>query len=527
MAQAETLSARKDFIGLDGRAEEQLRKLQSLLDREMPVALDRFYAKLRKEPAVAHFFKDDGHVSRAKGAQVKHWLQISEGRIDSTYIDRVERVGLTHARIGLEPRWYIGGYAIIVDHLIRSALLELWPRTTFASRPTVTATEVGEQLSALVRTVFLDMDIAIAVYFDASEKARIEAEQRAAQEAAEMQERQEALRLEQIEKDQAVSRERAEVVAKLGAALAALADRDLTTRLHESFSHDYRALKSNFNDSIDKLEEAMRTIGLCTANIEAGTGEITIASDDLARRTEQQAAALEQSVATLRMVSDTIRQTAASTQEAVQIVSATRKDAETSGTVVAKAIEAMGRIEHSSEQIGQIISVIDEIAFQTNLLALNAGVEAARAGEAGRGFAVVAAEVRALAQRAAEAAKQIKTLVGTSTEEVTAGVRLVSDAGEVIVRIVDQINQVDTTVSRIASAAHDETISIQQINDALGEIDHTTQQNAAMAEEASAAAKNLSTETQRLSDLLQQFRLTSEKGSSQINVRPLGAAVAR
>ncbi len=268
MAQADNLSSRKDFIGLDPRAQEQLRKLQGLLDREMPVALDRFYSKLRNEPAVANFFKDDSHVSRAKGAQVKHWLQISDGRIDDKYLERVERVGLTHARIGLEPRWYIGGYAIIVDHLVRSALTELWPRSSFLSKPTITASEVGEQLSALIRTIFLDMDIAIAVYFESSERARVEVEQKAARETAALREREEAIQREQIERDQVISKERADVVASVGAALAALANRDLTTRLAKSFSQEYLAISSNFNAAVEKLEEALRTIGLCTSNIE-------------------------------------------------------------------------------------------------------------------------------------------------------------------------------------------------------------------------------------------------------------------
>lgn len=174
----------------------------------------------------------------------------------------------------------------------------------------------------------------------------------------------------------------------------------------------------------------------------------------------------------------------------------------------------MGRIEHSSQEIGQIISVIDEIAFQTNLLALNAGVEAARAGEAGRGFAVVAAEVRALAQRAADAAKQIKTLVGTSSDEVAGGVRLVSEAGSALMRIVEQINEISGTVSRIAATAREEADSIQQINVALGEVDKATQQNAAMAEEASAAGRTLAIESERLSELIGQFRLSNDTGFS-------------
>ncbi len=482
----EDLSARKDFIGLDAGAEADLRRLKTVIDSEMPEALEVFYAKLLKEPAVARFFTTPEQVSRAKNAQRSHWSQIATGSIDQNYVERVSRSGLTHARIGLEPRWYIGGYAIIADRLIKCIMRDLWPKSRFRGTNTAACDEAASMISSFVRTVLLDMDLAIAVYFQASEKARIETEQRAAADAAAQRKREEDIARARAADDELAHSDRTMVVEKIGAALEALASQDLTTLLSGELPGAYRKLQEDFNSAVRRLDEALLLISSSTQTIETGTREIAAASDDLARRTEQQAAALEQSIATVRSITETISKTSASSDMAAKAVAAARVDADRSGNIVAEAVGAMGRIEHSSQEIGQIISVIDEIAFQTNLLALNAGVEAARAGEAGRGFAVVAAEVRALAQRAADAAKQIKTLVGTSSDEV---------AG-------------------VAATAREEADSIQQINVALGEVDKATQQNAAMAEEASAAGRTLAIESERLSELISQFRLSNDTGFS-------------
>jgi len=508
------LSARKAFIGLDAEVEANLKKLRGVIDREMPGALDAFYAKLLKEPEVARFFTTEAPVARAKGAQLSHWSQIATGSIDHNYVDRVSRSGLTHARIGLEPRWYIGGYAIIVDRMVKSILRDLWPKSRFRTTNEAASDEVAALVSSFVKTLLLDMDLAITVYFQASEKARLEAEQKAAADAASQRRREEEAARDRVEKDAILSSERAMVVQKIGAALEALASQNLTAVVAGELPAAYKKLQDDFNTAVKRLDEALLLISSSTQTIETGTREIAAASDDLARRTEQQAAALEQSLATVRSITDTIRRTSASSDMAAKAVAAARVDADRSGNIVAEAVGAMGRIEHSSQEIGQIISVIDEIAFQTNLLALNAGVEAARAGEAGRGFAVVAAEVRALAQRAADAAKQIKTLVGTSSEEVASGVRLVSEAGSALMRIVEQINEISGTVSKIAATAREEADSIQQINIALGEVDKATQQNAAMAEEASAAGRTLAVESQRLSELIGQFQLSTNGSSS-------------
>jgi len=255
--------------------------------------------------------------------------------------------------------------------------------------------------------------------------------------------------------------------------------------------------------------------------IRSGTSEITQAADDLSRRTEQQAASLEQTAAALDEITATVRRTAEGSKHALAVVSKTKTDAEQSGEVVRQAVAAMGGIEKSSQQIGQIIGVIDEIAFQTNLLALNAGVEAARAGDAGRGFAVVASEVRALAQRSAEAAKEIKALISASAQQVGSGVKFVGETGEALSRIVAQVAEINSAVGEIASAAQEQATGLAEVNTAVNQMDQVTQQNAAMVEQSTAASHALAGEAEELARLTGRFQLGQEEGGMPANVEPL------
>jgi methyl-accepting chemotaxis protein len=259
-----------------------------------------------------------------------------------------------------------------------------------------------------------------------------------------------------------------------------------------------------------KLEKTMGVIVGNAGGIHSGSQEISVASDDLSRRTEQQAASLEETAAALEQITATVRKTAEGAKETREVVVSAKGGAETGGQVVAQAMAAMSEIEGSAQQISQIISVIDEIAFQTNLLALNAGVEAARAGDAGKGFAVVASEVRALAQRSADAAKEIKALISDSTAKVGQGVKLVGETGQALEQIVSEVGRINTLVEEIASAAQEQATGLAQVNVAVNQMDQVTQQNAAMVEEATAASHALSQEATNLSDLMGQFRLGSE-----------------
>ena len=306
--------------------------------------------------------------------------------------------------------------------------------------------------------------------------------------------------------------EQAAVVGRLGEGLKRVADGDLTVRLEEGFSSAYAQIRDDFNEAIDKLKSIVLTVVSSADVIAADMRDISTASDNLSRRTEQQAAALEETTATLSQVTATVKTSVASTSEARAVVAAASQDAEKSGVVVRRAVEAMQAIAGSSRQIGRILGVIDEIAFQTNLLALNAGVEAARAGEAGRGFAVVASEVRALARRSAEAASEIKTLISESTAQVDAGVGLVGETGRSLERILAQVAQINTAASEIAAGSRDQATALQEVNLALKQMNDVTQKNAAMVEESTAAGHSLSEETSKLTRLVGQFQVGRAAG---------------
>ena len=297
------------------------------------------------------------------------------------------------------------------------------------------------------------------------------------------------------------------VVAELGNGLARLSDGDMTVRLEKPFSGTLDSIRSNFNESIEKLQAAMLSFRENAATIENGSNEIRSAADDLARRTEQQAASVEQTAAALAEITRSVQESTQRAEDAGLQVSRTKEGAERSGEVVRTAVDAMSAIEQSSQSISNIIGVIDEIAFQTNLLALNAGVEAARAGEAGKGFAVVAQEVRELAQRSANAAKEIKALITASGEQVKHGVSLVGQTGEALQAIVAEVQQINTNVQAIVLAARDQSTGLSEINSAVTIMDQGTQKNAAMVEETNAASHTLVSEVSALSARLAQFNL--------------------
>jgi methyl-accepting chemotaxis protein len=393
--------------------------------------------------------------------------------------------------LGLVAAWIVlkrvaGPIQALTDTMTRLAGGDLKAEITSADRQD----EIGKMARAVV--VFRDAGL---------EKIRLEAE---AEEGRNLSEKERREREAQKAKE---AQELQDAIEALGRGLNLLAEGDVSYRIEQTFAPELDKLRADFNESVAKLEQALRQVGENAEAIHTGADEIRSASDDIAKRTETQAASVEETAAAVEQITTTVRDSANRAAEAGEVVERTRTQAENSGEVVQRAVTAMGQIETSSREISNIITVIDDIAFQTNLLALNAGVEAARAGEAGKGFAVVAQEVRELAQRSANAAKDIKTLITSSGEQVQLGVSLVGETGEALSAIVTEVQEVSRHMAAIAEAAREQSIGLEEINTAVTAMDQSAQQNAAMVEQSTAASHSLANEAEALNKLLAQFKL--------------------
>jgi methyl-accepting chemotaxis protein len=478
------LRQRLDFIELDDESRKNLRELRPAISELLGGALDKFYGKLAKTPAVAGFFSDKAHMGRAKKRQQEHWGNLSGGNFDESYVNGVTAVGRTHARIGLEPRWYIGGYALVMSELVRGLMEKQWP-SLFARQQ---GKALAEKLTAVIKAAMLDMDYSISVYLQALEEKRHALEEERARSDADQ-----ALALEHLRRG-----------------LEALSRGDLEATLPADLPGNFRQMAEDYNRAVNALRDSFTSVRATSSHILEGADVMSKATDDLALRTAQQAAGVEESSAALQQLSVSVSQTAANAEKASSAVRETQEKAKNSGELVTSAVSAMAGIEKSSTEIAKIIGVIDEIAFQTNLLALNAGVEAARAGDAGKGFAVVAQEVRQLAQRTADAAKEIKNLISESSTQVNEGVNIVSSTGEALSDMISRIDIINSFVADIAAAARDQATGVNEVSIAIRNMDTITQQNSGMVERTSAETRRLKDEVENLIELLQRFRARAE-----------------
>lgn len=305
------------------------------------------------------------------------------------------------------------------------------------------------------------------------------------------------------------------VVTRMGTALGKLAEGDLVHRIEPPFPAEYEQLRGAYNSAAERLDSVLARVGGSAISVSNGAAEIRTAASDLANRNQSQAASVEESSAAMKQVAGIVAATAARTREVESEIALATQDAQAGGALVNEAMAAMGAIERSSQEIDRIIGLIDSIAFQTNLLALNAGVEAARAGDAGRGFAVVANEVRALAQRSADAASEIRTLIATSSREVTGGVNLVGRTGEAITAMVGRVSTLSILVSEIAQATRDQSQSLDQVSASVTGMDSMTQRKAAMVEQTAAASRSLADEAGELAAAVSRFSTSAQAASSR------------
>ncbi|MGJ0508714.1 MAG: methyl-accepting chemotaxis protein [Methylocystis sp.] len=488
------ITERLRFMGLDEAARQNLIALKPVVEKELPGALDEFYQRVLAQGRLRHFFPNKNATEAAKGRQIQHWIAIANADFSEKFLKTSVAIGRTHARLGLSPRWYIGGYALILEQLVGRAIESRWPKVVFGARGP-NSKQVAQELGALVKATLLDMELAISVYLEELDAQRKESEKGRVQSEDEQR----------------------TIFAAFDEKLQRLADGDLTARIDVALSGEYEKFRTNFNSALDSLSDAMTAIGAAVASFQGTAGEIAVASDNLSSRTEKQAASLEESAAALNQVTEAVVQNANGAKKVADIVAGARVEAARSSDVMQGANVAMAEIKASFEKISGTLSMIDEIAFQTNLLALNAGVEAARAGEAGRGFAVVAQEVRVLAQRSAEAAKVIKSLLANSSTHVDRGVKSVGETGDTLNAIVGRVAEIDKLVAVIATSSEDQASSLHEINQAIAQMDQVTQQNAAMVEEATAAASNLKSESSQLAERVAQFRTGVDSGRDSEN----------
>ncbi|KTF69793.1 protoglobin domain-containing protein [Sphingomonas sp. HT-1] len=481
------MMSRLSFMELDEKQCETLRATQPWVEATLGSALDHFYARAGRTPETAKFFRDRAHMDKAKSAQQKHWARIAAAEFNHEYYASARRIGSTHAQIGLEPRWYVGSYAIVLHHLITGVhrlnsplkrLMRLF-RGPSSEQATI----------ALVKAALLDMEVSLSIYFEEA----------------------------QAERDAAI--------ASFENALNALAEGDLTNEL-SGLPKSFAALESSYNRTLTRIRDIIGSVSEGTQRIRSGISEISQASEDLSRRTQGNAASLEETTAAVTQMETRFRSTAEAAKHTVGRADQAISTVKEGRGIVDEAVQAMGRVSEAAKGTDSVIEGLDKIAFQTRVLAMNAAVEAGRAGEAGRGFAVVADLVSALAMRAEEEAGRAREQLTMTQAEIVTAVDAVQKVDGALANISGDVSQVHDLLGSMATDNAAQSTAISEISNAVGAMDRATQQNAAMVEETSAAAQNLSSEVGELATLAAQFRTNVGARGGDFRQLPAAAVAA-
>lgn len=493
-AQAGSLRDRLRFAGLDIGECELVRRYRPMLQPLVRAGLRDLFERYQSFPDAADNFESDRQLDRLHDLMASHWDVLTDARFDSLYAERVKVLTDAESKMGLDPRWHMAGHAVVLEHLIRGLMAEAEGRGWLpASRKR--AREIRDVIAAVTRLAAVDGEIAVSLRFNELRRDH--------------------------RQDLKNTRQAAENDARrvFGEIAAALRDRDLSVRLGDDVPEAFADMAEGLNEAMDRLRDCFASLADRSTVAESRLRGLSDRARGLAGTTASGAETLRSTIGTLDQLTERVRSNADTTRAAETASTATRKAAEDSGEIVGKAIAAMAGIETSAEQIGQIISVIDEIAFQTNLLALNAGIEAARAGDSGRGFAVVAQEVRALAQRSADAAREIKTLVSGTKSQVDAGVEMVARTQKAIGAIVEQVTTIHGAIAGIASETGEQAAGLDTVSRTIGEIGKHFAHQADEADRTGAEADELHTVILELGETIREFRIKRQEAERRAGYR--------
>ncbi|MBL0370652.1 globin-coupled sensor protein [Rhizobium sp. KVB221] len=483
-----SLGGRLRFAGLEASDTALIRENRNQLLPHVKLALRDLFQRFQTYPEASRNFQSEAQLERLHDLSQSHWDVLTDARFDSLYAERVKVLADTESRIGLDPRWHIASHAVVLEHIVAGLIEQSWPKSWLKSgqRRRQDAISLAR---AVVRAVMVDLEISVSLRFN---ETRVNHQQALAS---------------------AHAGHRAETSALLGAITERLRAKDFCGPLSIDLAIDHADTLAGLNDALEEIRTSLSGSRDAAERMGASSGRIALSADTVARQGVAASEALNAVASEMANATLKVTQSARDARAAEEATQAARQAVVSSGAIAENAIAAMADIEQSAEKIGQIIGVIDEIAFQTNLLALNAGIEAARAGDSGRGFAVVAQEVRALAQRSADAAREIKDLVTGTKAQVESGVSIVARTQTAIGDIVTQVSGINDKISGLAADTSESAAAVGLIARTTQEISVEVRATASTATEAAGQATDLQTVIVELGETIRAFRLQAYEGS--------------